>query len=404
MVEPLDLYRSPNALGPSYSHFRVTERLLFTGHSHQAWPDRALEGQKRAWLDAAQMVDAKWNNAFERAQRVRLGFARLLDDDPARIALAASTHELVVRFLSGLPLGERPRLVTTSGEYATIRRQLDRLGEESIEIVRVDALPAATVVDRLIGAVDERTAAVLVSAVYFENAHIVPGLGALLEVCGAKGAALLVDAYHALGAIPFSLGEEGLEGAYVTGGGYKYLQLGEGNCFLRFPPDCALRPVITGWYSEFDLMAGPRGAGPVVYGDGPKRFAGATYDPTSHYRAAAVFDFFDDFGLMPKVLREVSRHQVRLLARLFDALDADPRTIDRDRSVPLDDVGGFLSLRAPRAAELCACLTRRGVFADSRGAALRLGPAPYLCDAQIEEAMAIVGEEIAALQNDNASR
>jgi len=402
MVEPHELYGSPNALAPSYSSFRVSERLLLTGHSHQAWPDCAFEGQKRAWLDAAEGVDAKWERAFERAERVRRGFARLLGDDPDRIALAASTHELVVRFLSALPLGARRRLVTTSGEYATIRRQLDRLAEESIEIVRIDALPAATVADRLIDAVDARTAAVLVSAVYFENAHIVPRLGALLEACRAKGTELLVDAYHALGVIPFELKDRGLEGAYITGGGYKYLQLGEGNCFLRFPPHCALRPAITGWFSEFDLMTdregGTAGAGGVPYGAGPARFAGATYDPTSHYRAAEVFDFFDEASLTPPLLREVSRHQVGLLARLFDELDADQDTITRDRSVPLDRVAGFLALATPRAPELCAALAEGGVLADSRGTTLRLGPAPYLSDRQLEEAMAILGEALHALE------
>ena len=44
-MRPADLYASPNALAPSYSRFRVAERLLLTGHSHQAWPDRALAGQ-----------------------------------------------------------------------------------------------------------------------------------------------------------------------------------------------------------------------------------------------------------------------------------------------------------------------------------------------------------------------
>ena len=44
-----DLRRTPNALAPHYSRFRVAERLLFTGHSHQAWPDVAFDGQVEAW-------------------------------------------------------------------------------------------------------------------------------------------------------------------------------------------------------------------------------------------------------------------------------------------------------------------------------------------------------------------
>ena len=61
--------------------------------------------------------------------------------------------------------------------------------------------------------------------------------------------------------------------------------------------------------------------------------------------------------------------------------------IDRDREVDLDDVAGFLALRSPRAGELQRLLRGRGVFTDYRGDVLRLGPAPYLSDAQLEEAM-----------------
>ena len=41
---PEDLFREPNALAPHYSRFRVAERLLLTGHSHQAWPDCGFAG------------------------------------------------------------------------------------------------------------------------------------------------------------------------------------------------------------------------------------------------------------------------------------------------------------------------------------------------------------------------
>src|SRR6185369_1112309 len=100
-------------LSQHYSLFRVSERLLLTGHSHQAWPDVGFEAQGQAWLDAARYVDDKWEHAFAQAERVRAGFARLVGVAGDGIALAASTHELVVRLLSAMPLRTRPRLVTT---------------------------------------------------------------------------------------------------------------------------------------------------------------------------------------------------------------------------------------------------------------------------------------------------
>ena len=98
-----------NPLARHYWRFRVAERILLTGHSHQAWPDVAFEAQQRAWLDAAEMVDDKWERAFEQADQVRAGFARLLGDAPENIALGQNTHELVTRWLSALPLKARRR-------------------------------------------------------------------------------------------------------------------------------------------------------------------------------------------------------------------------------------------------------------------------------------------------------
>jgi kynureninase len=156
--------------------------------------------------------------------------------------------------------------------------------------------------------------------------------------------------------------------------------------------------VITGWFSEFESLAQRDGGVPVGYGEGAARFAGATYDPTSNYRAACVFDFFHTQGLSTDLLRQVSQHQVGLLADRFDARDADPALVRRDRTVALAGLGGFLALQSPRADVLCRGLRRRGVLADHRGNILRLGPAPYLSDEQLGaaiEALGSLAEELA---------
>ena len=397
----------PARFARHYKRFRVAERMLLTGHSHQAWPDAAFAAQQQAWLDAAEMVDDKWGRAFEVADEVRAGYRGLLGDPDGDIALGQNTHELVTRFLSALPLGERPRLVTTVGEFHTIRRQLDRLEEEGIEVVRVGvggeggmlaadgaAGAGGTIAERIIEAVDDRTAAVLVSSVLFRDARIVEGLDEVANACGRVGAELLVGAYHSLNAVPFSVVGMGLEAAYVVGGGYKYCQLGEGNCFLRIPPDCKLRPVLTGWFAEFGALAevgGGGGRGRVRYGEGHVRFAGSTYDPVSHYRAAAVFAFFREQGLGVERLREVSLAQVRRLAAGVDALDLDPAVLSRNRAVRLSQRGGFLTMDTPVAGEICCKLRGRGVHADFRGRVLRLGPAPYVTDGQLDEAVAVLG-------------
>jgi kynureninase len=387
-----DLRTAPNALASHYSAFRVDQRLLLTGHSHQAWPDVGFEGQKQAWLDAAEHADGKWELVESRSERVREGYRTLMGGCDGDLTLEANTHALVVRFMSALPLRDRPRVVTSDGEFHSIRRQLDRLAEEGLELVKVGAYPVDTLAERIAAEVDDRTSCAMISSVLFETGLIVPGLEAIADACTRHGAELLVDAYHSLGVVPFAL--DGMERAHVVAGGYKYCQLGEGNCVLRIPADCTLRPVVTGWFSEFARLARPQRPGEVRYGAGAARFAGSTFDPTSHYRAARVFDFFVDQALAVDFLRQVSQHQIGLLADTFSALDVDPSIVRLDPDVELSGRGGFLSLLAPDAGTLAKALLERGVRTDARGSWLRYGPAPYHSDAQLVQAMETLGEVV----------
>ncbi len=381
-----DFQRDINPIAYHYTQFQVDKRLLLTGHSHQAWPDIAFEGVREAWQDAATHVDDKWQFAFNKADEVKRGFASLLNDREGDYSLAESTHTLVIRFLSALDLKKRPRLVTSDSEFHSIRRQLDRLAEEGVEIVRVPTLPYETFSERLVAEVNTTTAAVLVSSVFYNSGVICEGLSEVISACHHHGAELLVDTYHHLNVVPFDIAEQKLQQAYIVGGGYKYCQLGEGNCFLRIPSDCQLRPVITGWYADFESLRSQQSS-QVNYGDGGQRFAGATYDPTSHYRAAKVFGFFNSNGLNPRLLRDINQHQTSLLLARFDTIDLPPSVINRDHKISSQQRAGFVAFHSPQAAELTQALQARQLYCDSRGDLIRLGPAPYLSDLQLHQAM-----------------
>lgn len=299
----------------------------------------------------------------------------------------------MTRWLSALSLPKRPKIVTTDGEFHSIRRQVDRLAEEGIAIVNVPTQPADSLVERLITEIDSRTACAMVSSVLFETAEIIPGLDLLAVACRHQGVPLLIDAYHHVNVVPFDLQQDRLNDVFVVGGGYKYCQLGEGNCFLRVPPDTRLRPVLTGWFAAFEALeeAAP---GRVEYGAGAAAFGGATYDVTSHYRAAAVFAFHEQQGLTVDTLRTINRHQVGLLKTAFERLDIS-RSLAQVEQMPDERRGGFLAIRIPEAREIAHHLRQRGVYVDARRDLLRVGPAPYLRDDQLQDAIAALGEALA---------
>jgi selenocysteine lyase/cysteine desulfurase len=396
--KPEALYGSPNKLASYYSKFKVEDRMLFTGHSHQAWPDCGFEAQQEAWIDAANLVDDKWEKAFGKAEAVKRGYSKLLNDDSGNITIAPNTHDLIIKLFSALTLKDRPRIVTTDGEFHSIRRQLDRLSEEGIEIVKVPSLPVSEVVEKLISACRPpepvKTSAVYVSSVFFNSGLILQGLAELAEFCDKNNIPLIIDAYHHLNVVPFSVEKNKLQNTFIVGGGYKYCQLGEGNAFLRFPKDCNFRPVITGWFSEFSVMSAKKKPGKILYGEKGDLFAGATYDPTSNYRAARVFQFFDEMEMKPEFLREISQHQIDLLIDEFDKLELDPKIIKRDTTVSPENIAGFLVLYSEFVGKISEKLKERNVWTDYRGNVLRFGPAPYISDEQIKEAMKILGNVV----------
>lgn len=374
----------PAALRPHYARFLSQDRVLLTGHSHQAWPDVAREGVIEAFDDAATHTDDKWARAEVKANAVRDGVAERLNAQRDEVALGISTHELVTRFLSALPFQKRRHLVATAGEFHSLDRQLRRLSEVGVQVTFVDVAPLETLAERLAAALRDDTAALMASSVLYETSSIVPHLPQAAEAAAKKGAEVLIDAYHSLNIVPFDLSAYGTP-VFVTGGGYKYAQWGEANAFLRVPPDSTLRPVLTGWFSDFEHLDAPRGAG-VSYGPRPADwYAGSTYDPTCHYRAARVIEFFRQQRLDVAALRALSLRQT---ARLLAGLDG------YEILTPREDArrGGFVSVRRTDATALVRRLRERGVWVDARGSVLRLGPAPYLTDDDLDRGVAMLRE------------
>lgn len=383
-------------LQPHYSRFNVSNRILLTGHSHQSWPDVAFEGLKESYRVAADKVDLKWEAAFSKTEKLR-GYLRNYYDDPEGLyCLGQNTHQLLVSWLSSFELGEKPKIITTDSEFHSMYRQLQRLREEGVDIITVEG-ESDRIVSQIKEHADHRTAAIMLSRVYFESSLINQHISDIAEVARNRVIPFLIDDYHGTNVVPLSLREAGLEDCYMLVGGYKYLQWGEGNCFLRFPKDCELRPAVTGWFASFSKLERQRNK-TVSYDEGNQRFASGTYDPASQYRAARVVDFFEEQELNSSVLRKQYQKQVELLRKLFIEQGQDASVIRLRHAKPLKQNGGFLALQSPFARTIYAKLHELGVYTDARGDVLRLGPAPYITSEQIEQGMKKLADVIGKLE------
>lgn len=376
------------SLQPHYSRFDVASRLLFTGHSHQAWPDVTFEGIREYSNLAAEQVDKKWAFAFEKTEILRQYLRNFYDDPRGKYCREQNTHVLLVSWLSALDLKNKPKIITTTGEFHSMYRQLRSLHSAGLDVVFLPHQDDDQLKNSIINELDNRTAAVMLSRVYFETAEINTQLSEIAQLTKKAGIPLLVDDYHGTNVVPLSLTDENMEHAYLLIGGYKYLQWGEANCFLRYPVNCELKPVITGWFSAFNQLDQPRTDEPIRFDEGDQKFATGTYDPISQYRSAAVAEFFSEMGLSAEILRKQYSAQVQYLRDLFDDYNNQESAIKHANNRPIHETGGFLALRSPHARKLRAMLLDRGIFTDARDDIIRIGPAPYTTSEQCEKVMA----------------
>jgi kynureninase len=382
-----------------YSRFLAGHEgwLHLCAHSHHFWPDATREAHLAAWDDAARLSDRKWERVLgEILPSVQRSLAAHLGIKYAeRISFAASTHEHYLRLLSCFETSKGPvRVLSTDSEFHSFRRQSLRAQESGdLQLTLVAQEPRASFAERFLQAARSGNFDIIfVSHVFFNSGGVLPGELDLLKELRGHCAMLVLDAYHSFMARPFSLA--GLEDdLYVVGGGYKYLQAGEGACFLYTPPKAeALRPRNTGWYAHFASLAGPPTAR-TEYGAGAWRFWGSTFDPSSLYRLQALFSFLAARGLDAAALHAHSLSlqegclelmRKRSLAGTFAALSEAAQQV-----LPATERGNFLSFRLQpgQAKTLETALAARRVLCDSRESAkesyLRLGWGAYHDEADL---------------------
>jgi kynureninase len=364
---------------PHFSRFLNARpgRLHFAAHSHHPWPDVSFEAHQRAWLQAAELIDGKWDTIFgDVIPETQRHIARLLSlPDPSTIAFAPNTHEFVMRLLSCVKR-RKVRVLTTDSEFHSFERQMARLESAKLaEVKRVEVEPFADFPERMRAAIAESEYDLLYfSQVFYNTGYAIADVAALVQACRDDTALIAVDGYHAFMALPVDLSAIAPRAFYLAGG-YKYAMAGEGVCFMHCPPGRAMRPHDTGWYAEFGALGGQR-RNQVGFGADGSRFLGATFDPTGLYRFNAVQRWAQIESVTPSSVRahatELQEYFLRELAEL------EHPHLNRATLKPSDGLrGNFLCFKTPLAETLSRAWLNDNIVTDCRGDRLRIGFGVY---------------------------
>lgn len=350
-------------------------------HSHHYWPDVTLAAVQQYWHDAAQLVDSKWEHIFQHKipalQRALAQHLKL--PEPDNIALAPNTHELVYRLLSTFDPSQPLRILTTDSEFYSFERQLQRLEElPNINITRIATTPFDTLAERFEEALHHNHYQLAyASQVFFDSAVAFPQLQALAER-KPQHTVFVIDGYHGFFARPTDLSTIA-DRVFYTAGCYKYLGAGEGLCFMSIPKNCQLRPLNTGWFAQIAELE--QRSDQVAFSNNWLRFAGATMDYSTLYKALAVLQLFNDNEI---TVEKIHAYVLAAQQRFLTTMDKAKHPLLCRKNLIFHDLesghGHFFTFQCPSekaAQQLQQKLRTQSILCDRRQQRLRLGFAIY---------------------------
>jgi kynureninase len=248
--DPNLIYVDGNSLGRLPEASRTLAEVVIG----RQWGGRLIRGWNESWMHLTTRIGAK--------------ISRLIGAEPDEVIVADSTSvnlfKLVVAALQARP--DRVKLVTDDLNFPSdvyVFESALKLVSRATRLRIVHSPDEIKVPIQLLEeAVDSETALVALSHTAFKSGHV-HDMAAITDLAHAKGALMLWDLSHSVGAMPIALNQAGVD--LAVGCTYKYLNGGPGApAFLYIRRDLIERLTnpISGWFGDenqfgFDLQYRP---------------------------------------------------------------------------------------------------------------------------------------------------
>src|SRR6266571_8730659 len=313
---------------------------------------------------AAAWYDVWWAALAELRRR----YGQLVGATPAEIALAPSISVALSSLAEALDYRRRPKVVVTSLDFPTVAYQWLAKRPRGVEVVVVESPDQVSVpVEAIARALDERTALVVTSHVYFTSGAI-QDIKAVADAAHAHGALCLIDAYQSVGQIPVDVKEAGVDA--LVAGGLKWLLGGPGIVFLYLREAVArrLEPAISGWFGQREQFAfDPRD---LTFHDDTRRFELGTPPLAAVYAQLGGLEYIEEIGV--PAIREATAALTEDLIDRVRAAGFQPKI-----AADVHRRSAIVMIPMPDPAASVRHLAAGGVIADSRPGHVRFSPFFY---------------------------
>jgi selenocysteine lyase/cysteine desulfurase len=327
---------------------------------------RAMERCLDLWSG---MGAAAWYGPWmQELDLLRAAFAGVIGSGPDEVALFPSITAALSAVASSFDYRRRPRVVVADIDFPTVAYQWLAKRGRGVEVAFVRSPDRLTVPLELFErAIDDRTACVATSHVYFQSGAI-QDIAAVARLAHAHGAYLLVDAYQSVGQLPIDVRAADVD--FLVAGGLKWLLGGPGIAYLyvRRELHAGSEPEVVGWFGHRDQFAFD--VTHLAYADDARRFEGGTPAIVAVYAGRAGLDYVGE--LTPARLRVRQLEMTGALVEALRGAGLTPRLAGR-----LEAHAGIITVPVPNPSATVAGLAEERIIVDQRPGVVRLSPYFY---------------------------
>ncbi|TMD10738.1 MAG: aminotransferase class V-fold PLP-dependent enzyme [Chloroflexi bacterium] len=342
--------------------FPIFDQKIYLSSCSQGALSRPVESAMQEFLESWHTHGNPWEIWVGRMEELRVEFARLINAEPAEVAVTFSVSTALNSLASALSYKDRPKIVTSDFDFPTVGHIWLAQQRRGAQVAFAGATGNRLPLSAFEELVDGRTALVSTTQVCYKNGFK-NNISALAELAHERGASLLIDAYQCMGTQPMDV--KALDLDILVTGALKYLLGSPGVAFMYMRKDMIDRfePSDSGWFGQENVFA--YNVRHLRYAASARRFETGSPPVPNVYTSLAALRFAGRF---------IDGARGRRLALLTPEEPADR--------------GPLVMVRSSDAPRLVETLAREGILCSTRDGSLRISLHHYNTDGDVDMVLA----------------
>jgi len=363
-----------NGVAAFRKQFPIFDQKIYLSSCSQGALSRPVEAAVQEFLESWHAHGNPWEIWVGRMEELRVEFARLINAEPAEVAVTFSVSSALNSLASALTYTDRPKVVTSDFDFPTVGHIWLAQQRRGAQVAFAGATGNRLPLSAFEELVDEKTALVSTTQVCYKNGFK-NNISALAELAHERGAHLLIDAYQAMGTQPMDV--KALDLDVLVTGALKYLLGSPGVAFMYMRSELIDRfePSDSGWFGQENVFA--YDVHHLRYAASARRFETGSPPVPNVYASLAALRLLAGVGL-----DVIQAHVQALAGRFIDG--ARRRGLALLTPEEPADRGPLVMVRSTDAPKLVEALAREGILCSTRDGSLRVSLHYYNTEGDVD--------------------